>query len=744
MFWTTVLVIFCIYLLVRLNQVENKVDRLIEQKSAGSRGQSKEHVEQKRVTAPAEMRAEAAPAFATSEALVPAETTHTEPPATQEHHVKAPEDSNAEFAFGSKVFTGVGVVAVLLAVGFFLRYAFAHDLISPGARVGLGIVFGVALAGLGNFLRDKYKGYGLALVGGGLGVIYISLYAAHYFYGFLPAGVVMVAIVALTVGSVAMGIRYASELLVGYAFFGAYLMPLLLMHDVFTSVHAFFWYLIVVNAGVLLVARFNAWPRLTIESLIASSILICGWVAVADAAAVQALVITYISIVFFIYFATSTLNFVFRDRDYKGMDSFLMYAVPTVYFLLELSVVHTKDGIALLALAIGAFYLVMAAVLRSGFSTLGDLKMFSNGLLVIALPYFVLAAGLHFHGSAVTLAWATEAVAMLGIGTLVKTKTNRIAAIVLAVITGLQLLTVSWGHLAPLWNARVLTYLLVAVMFGIFWAVYQFVHATSSPSLDNEVSANDEPFYGRLIGAVGMFVTPLILIVLEFTDALPSHAWLDIPAAWAIYFVLALSLATMAREPILRVLSYIGITVGVCTMLMAQWTLDLSQHATVVNIRVATALLYVLAAAFAIFLLRTREDVDSEEKESLSTFLSVIVHGVLLWVFSVEIIDHYNYLMHTASGDPTTLENFKRIGLSAYWLVYALALLSIGIFYRSAIARKVASGLFAVVVFKIFLYDTANFSDIYRFVSFLILGIILLLAGYFYYRFKDRILQFVK
>jgi len=49
-------------------------------------------------------------------------------------------DENLEFKIGGKVFTGVGVVAVICAIGFFLRYAFEVNLINEFGRVALGVL----------------------------------------------------------------------------------------------------------------------------------------------------------------------------------------------------------------------------------------------------------------------------------------------------------------------------------------------------------------------------------------------------------------------------------------------------------------------------------------------------------------------------------------------------------------------------------------------------------------------------
>src|SRR3989344_5361018 len=52
-----------------------------------------------------------------------------------EEQSKKQGETNTEFALGSKVMTGIGVLALLLGVGFFLRYAFENNIISESGRV---------------------------------------------------------------------------------------------------------------------------------------------------------------------------------------------------------------------------------------------------------------------------------------------------------------------------------------------------------------------------------------------------------------------------------------------------------------------------------------------------------------------------------------------------------------------------------------------------------------------------------
>ncbi len=67
----------------------------------------------------------------------------------------------------------------------------------------------------------------------------------------------------------------------------------------------------------------------------------------------------------------------------------------------------------------------------------------------------------------------------------------------------------------------------------------------------------------------------------------------------------------------------------------------------------------------------------------------------------------------------------------------------VGIVWRFRSARILAIAGFAIVVFKVFLYDVVGLSDIYRILSFITLGVILLVISFLFYKYKDEIKEFI-
>jgi uncharacterized membrane protein len=75
--------------------------------------------------------------------------------------------------------------------------------------------------------------------------------------------------------------------------------------------------------------------------------------------------------------------------------------------------------------------------------------------------------------------------------------------------------------------------------------------------------------------------------------------------------------------------------------------------------------------------------------------------------------------------------------VSAFWGVVAFTALLIGLQRSMRVLRLAALGLFALALGKLFLYDLSTLSSVSRALSFLAVGAVLLLAGFFYQRLSS-------
>jgi uncharacterized membrane protein len=80
---------------------------------------------------------------------------------------------------------------------------------------------------------------------------------------------------------------------------------------------------------------------------------------------------------------------------------------------------------------------------------------------------------------------------------------------------------------------------------------------------------------------------------------------------------------------------------------------------------------------------------------------------------------------------PSDLEKYT---YSVVWLAYGVALLLFGIYFRSQPARLASALVTALTIAKVFFIDMGDLTGIWRALSFIALGLVLVGIGYLYQR----------
>jgi len=85
--------------------------------------------------------------------------------------------------------------------------------------------------------------------------------------------------------------------------------------------------------------------------------------------------------------------------------------------------------------------------------------------------------------------------------------------------------------------------------------------------------------------------------------------------------------------------------------------------------------------------------------------------------------------------------DMRFVALSILWTIFAVSLMYFGLRLNYKILRQVAIGLFGLTIAKVFFFDIAELSASYKFISFIILGLVLIFASYLYRQFKDQLVE---
>ncbi|MFN7144166.1 MAG: DUF2339 domain-containing protein, partial [Myxococcota bacterium] len=152
-------------------------------------------------------------------------------------------------------------------------------LVGPGVRFALGAAVGAFALLASEFARARrYDVPAAALGGGGAGVVYAVLYAGHARYGLLGQETAFVLMVATTAVTLFAAERRDSRFMAALALVGGYLTPVLLSTGE-NKAAAFFGYLALLDAGLVVAAVRRRWTTLLAVAGVVTTVLYLGWVA---------------------------------------------------------------------------------------------------------------------------------------------------------------------------------------------------------------------------------------------------------------------------------------------------------------------------------------------------------------------------------------------------------------------------------------------------------------------------------
>ncbi|MFG6431279.1 DUF2339 domain-containing protein [Roseateles sp. LYH14W] len=258
----------------------------------------------------------------------------------------------------------VGLAMLFLGLAFLARFAAENVTLPLEVRLaGIGAT-GVALLTIGWRLRVRSRGYSLLLQGGGVAVVYLTLFAAVKLAGLQPLALVFALMLSVSLLAALLAVKQDAQALAVVAALGGYATPLLLSTGG-GAIAMLLGYYLVLGLGVALVAWFKHWPRLNLiafgfTALIASAWGLTGYTP-ADYAVAQGFLIAF----WLLFTAVLLMPGRRAQEPERWLQSTLLFGVPVFGSGMQYALLKPDSmAIALAALLIGAAYVGLAAWVR--------------------------------------------------------------------------------------------------------------------------------------------------------------------------------------------------------------------------------------------------------------------------------------------------------------------------------------------------------------------------------------------
>jgi uncharacterized membrane protein len=681
----------------------------------------------------------------------------------------------------------IGGLAVVIGAGFGFKYAIEHQWIGPEVRVLIGLVVGIAcLIGGTIAMRRDYRYFAQGLVGAGLGVLYLSLYAAHLWYGLISYPLAFGGMVATTAVGLLFAGRFDAQPTAILGLLGGFLTPYMLR----TGANPFwtmFPYLALLDFSVVVLATWRRWRSLQSCAFVATLLAWMGWFGTAYTPDQLGSTLAMLSLFFALFAGMGVQHSLIWGRPLYPEDLALIFLSPLAYFaaVYALTFDDYRHWHGLMAVGMSALYLASAGSARWRSAS----PLLTVSLLAISISFIVLAVPLYFVGAWITIAWIIEGAALVEIAYYTGERRLRLAggallivAQVILVVYGVMTLaqpsefhpalgTDSWlgdllslnthaaledvAHvpgLRDLINGRSMAYLADAIALGLLaWESYRRRNR-------DESSASDQQFGDVVL--VGAPLALLLGILLEQVVWGAVRHWVPTTtlcalAIWTACGALAvLAGSNRGRNPLnglawaaFGLLALLLIVDGLDTVgpaLNAVHNPELLQRLQpperwFANPRGAAFLVGIVSAIAAMLLhLRSDDETARESPWQGRSAASTFGLGALIAGFALLTTEFYAQGVLRGWGTGASL------AVTLVWIGYALAVLIGGICSHSRPLRQASLVLLTMTICKVYLFDLWQLGTAIRIFAFTALGVALLLVSFLYRRYHDRIRAWVQ
>lgn len=309
----------------------------------------------------------------------------------------------------------IGMLVLLAGVAALLRYASDQGWMRMPIELRLAGISAVALAALVFAWRKRQsnRSFALALQGGAIGVLLLTVFAASKMYGVLPAGAAFAISIVLVAGLGVLAVLQDSRTLAVLGILAGFLAPIWLSTGGGNHV-ALFAYYAMLNAAIFAIAWVKSWRILNLLGFAFTWGIGIVWGVLDYEPAKYASTQPFLLLFFAFYLLLPILYARKRPaRPNDRIDGCLLFGTPLIAFSLQAGLMHgDRMPLAFCALGLAAVYALLARVLiqRERYAVLGQ------GHAILAVGFATLSVPLALSARATASVFALEGAGLVWLG----------------------------------------------------------------------------------------------------------------------------------------------------------------------------------------------------------------------------------------------------------------------------------------------------------------------------------------
>ncbi|OMQ09970.1 DUF2339 domain-containing protein [[Flexibacter] sp. ATCC 35103] len=691
------------------------------------------------------------------------------------------KNPDLEKFIGENLINKIGVLILVLGISYFVKYAIDKDWINEPARVGIGVLCGVLVMAIAHKLRKNYAAFSSVIVAGAIAIFYFTIGIAFHDYHLFNQTVAFSIMVIITAFSALISLSYDRVELAVLSLIGGFAVPFMVSTGEGNYV-VLFTYIIILNIGILAIAYYKKWNLVNILSYIFTILLYAAWLS-RDLSSdkphyLGALIFGFIF--YFIFILMNIVNNIRSKGDFSKTQLTILASNTFLFYGAGMAILtnYHPELKGLFTTILAFLNLIYAWFLYKKF----ELDEKAAYLLIgLTLTFITLAIPIQFEGNYITLFWAAEAVLLLWLSQKSKITSYKFGSVIVHILMLFSLI-MDWNKY---YNGNEYLNIIINPIFitGIFavsslLAIWYLLKDETENSTIFDIIFNPEK-HKRIVletGIVLTYFTGLFEVIYQSNHYIENlYSSIALPILYHLLFSALLSSYLIKRKTETGYQGALLLAIA-NIVLFTFWfsNYPFLEHKDIINSGTGKSIAFylhyislIITIYFGFQLFQIYKKVDFSFFKSryfmwVAAFFviyiassEVMLHGLVFMNSPVTSQDIQTssmyasyksdlpYLRDFIANDFIGLARTKIIktGFPILWGILAFVFLIIGIKKQLKSLRIIALSLLGLTILKLFLYDISNISETGKIISFILLGILILIISFVYQKIKVLVID---
>ena len=639
---------------------------------------------------------------------------------------------------GENLFGKIGILVLVVGVGFFVKYAIDNNWINEVLRTALGFAVGCILLGFAFFLRTKYRAFSSVLAGGGFAIFYVTVAIAYHYYDLFSQTGAFALLVAFTLLMVALAVWYDRRELAVIALVGGFVAPFLVSSGSGNYV-VLFTYLLILDLGMFGLSIYKKWGELPIVCFgltwLVFAIYIWSSINMSLAGNLRLIHLQLFAVAFYLIFQGSVAPIIRINR--QRINQILLAVIVLnnfifTYFALTLhwNMLNTSNYGGLITFGVALVnFLTFFWFYKRGERFPFLLQTF----LWLTLTFVSITFPIQLEGSMITVFWASELVIVMLLYTRFRLRAYDFFSLLLFVLTLTSYLMdienmFNWGASPQdriFINGGFFTGLLAGSAFLV--SAWLLERVKGSIQEGGWLKYSPHNAVALITGVVVLYCAFSLEFYLYIDEGIFAHTLMRV-FTMAVLFLL--SWLFHSRFPIMQHIKKYMFFWGVAAVLfiILSDTVNGILYADIMlRIFQWAALLVVIAHGLYLGSVYYREaDLNDKAVRNITLYVSVLA-SILLVVTTTNLLSQLS------------LADEANAGLSVSLGLAGFVQMMLGMRLHLRLLRMLSLATFGIVLLKLVVIDLWLMPTVGKIIVFIILGILLLVLSFLYQKLKTAL-----